>query len=538
VICNDNVYGVKSGNIYGGIDKMGNVAAVLMDTVAIQKYVFGGNKLKENVGASDNVREIYQGYLQSSVKAVVGADVSFDAWRDHPGETEITKSDFAFEVGYIGGGNALLFFKEVDKAEAFVEMWTKKLLVEMPGLQVAVAITAKFNVERFDISLQELFETLNDNKNRCFPQTILPKHGITADCPLSGLSAEQEFLLDDEKRYISSMAYAKLKNKRDAGIDWLDEIERKRYEFTDNINCLGQSDGKDYIAIVHIDGNAMGERFKNCRTLAEIRKLSKRVQETMDVTFTKLVKHLIGEMSFFLDSQNGFEISSSGDKAILPIRPILAAGDDVTFITDGRLGVHLAEQYLRLLAETADGEYSAGAGVAIIKTKYPFYEGYRLAEALCVNAKKETKADPNTSWLDFHLAYGGFSGSLNEIRSEKYRIRDGKLNYGPYLVNPNINHPKNIYHLKKGIRQFNDPKQWPRSKVKELRQTLTLGREASERYIKEMGIKKSFLPAIPRVSYHTSGFENGLTPYFDMIELVELYPAGLIKIEEEKAADE
>ncbi|MGE5558340.1 MAG: hypothetical protein ACM3WV_06965 [Bacillota bacterium] len=507
---------------------MGNVTAVLIDTVAIQRYVFDGNKLKENIGASNNVRDIYRDRLQICIKDVIGSKVSFNAWLEHPEIVHIIEPGAVFEVGYIGGGNALLFFKEKNQAEAFVQLWTKKLLVEIPGIQVAVALDEKFDIECFAESLERLFNLLSINKNRFFPQTILPKHGITADCPLSGLSAENFFLLDDEERYISSVAYAKLRSESKAVEEWLDEDDRKRYTFTDNINLVGQAAGKDYIAIVHIDGNDMGERFKKCRTLTEIRLLSGKVNKIMDTTFIRLVHNIVERMQFFLNDKYGFKISESDEKKVLPIRPILIAGDDITFVTDGRLGVPLAEQYLQLLVEIGKCEFSACAGVAITKTKYPFYMGYQLAEALCANAKQEARKNPGTSWLDFHLAYGGFSGSLKDIRVEKYSIRDGRLNYGPYLVTVDGNHEKSIQHLKEGIKKFSNTEQWPRSKVKELRKVLTLGRESAEQFINERKSKNCFLPEIPGKGYHVKGFENNVTPYFEMIELSEFYPIGLM----------
>jgi hypothetical protein len=248
----------------------------------------------------------------------------------------------------------------------------------------------------------------------------------------------------------------------------------------------------------------------------------------MDTTFKKLVHHVIEWMPFFLNEKNGFRISELDEKKILPIRPILIAGDDITFITNGGLGVHLAEQYLQLFAEIGKGQFSACAGVAITKTKYPFYMGYQLAEDLCANAKQAARERPGTSWLDFHLAYGGFSGSLKDIRVEKYSIRDGRLNYGPYLVTGDGTQEKHIQYLKEGIKQFSNTEQWPRSKMKEFRKILTLGRDSAEQFINEMKSKKRFLPEIPGKGYHVSGFEDNITPYIDMIELSEFYPIGLM----------
>jgi len=39
---------------------MSKIVAVLIDTVSIQKYVYSGNRLKENIGASKIVKDIYK----------------------------------------------------------------------------------------------------------------------------------------------------------------------------------------------------------------------------------------------------------------------------------------------------------------------------------------------------------------------------------------------------------------------------------------------------------------------------------------------
>ena len=58
--------------------------AILFDTLSIQNYVFGSNKLKENLGASFLVENVYK--------------------------VLITKEkEQKLKVGYIGGGNALVF---------------------------------------------------------------------------------------------------------------------------------------------------------------------------------------------------------------------------------------------------------------------------------------------------------------------------------------------------------------------------------------------------------------------------------------------
>ncbi|HCT36324.1 MAG TPA: hypothetical protein DF292_04730 [Firmicutes bacterium] len=513
---------------------MPKVTAVLIDTVSIQKYVFAGNKLRENIGASRNVSLIYQEPLQKAVKDVLGQPVSLEAWLEKPEDVALMEpnAEANFEVGYVGGGNALLFFREQKHAETFVELWTKRLLIEFPGIQVAVAIDSDFDMDNFKASLQKLFIILRDNKNRYLTQTTLPKHGITADCPLSGLSAEVSDSISDNKP-VSSVVHAKLQSAVDSKLDdaeatWLDPAVRKNYVFTDQIDALGQIEGNSHIAIVHIDGNSMGEQFKNCQTLQEIRSLSKKVKGYVDSAFKKMLQHLIEQETLL--SENGFKVHKSGEKLVLRVRPILIEGDDITFIADGRIGVYLAEKYLQFLEEASHHEMTACAGVAITKTKYPFYRGYQLAEELCSCAKKEARKKPNTSWLDFHLAYGGFSGQLATVRQERYSTRDGLLLFGPYLVTAVKNHPKNIAYLREGIKRLNDREEWPRNKVKGLRTALTLGKDASEKYIAE-NIEAGKLPVIPGGNYDKQAFDHGATPYYEMIELSEFYPVGLITSE-------
>ena len=65
---------------------------------------------------------------------------------------------------------------------------------------------------------------------------------------------------------------------------------------------------------------------------------------------------------------------------------------------------------------------------------------------------------------------------------------------------------------------------WPRNKQKELREVLSLGEEATKQFIKEMENRGNSLPNIPGYhSFKNSGWDGKKTPYFDMLELMELY---------------
>lgn len=522
------------------------IHAVLIDMVSIQRYVFGSNKLRENIGASYLIQEVYESYLQKVVNCIFPfAKINFNVWKEEPNRYLIEEPDTPFEVGYIGGGNALLFFKDVDGAREFIKRWTTTLLVETPGIVTAVACD-EFDLKAFQSENKKLFDRLQENKYRFIPQTVIPRHGITAECNHTGYSMDNWNGKEDkeEQDYVSSVAYAKICASQDATkkLEKAFETELKdAYCFTDQIDELGQLKGEDsHIAIVHIDGNGMGERFRQTKTLEEIRNLSISVKTATEESFRVLLETITNKFQDIQDAL-GFDTAegkndypgNNGAKNI-PLRPIIIGGDDITFVCDGRLGVYFARIFLDAFErrQVSDNEgLSACAGIAITKTKYPFHRGYELSEDLCKNAKKRRngeKGGGKGSWLDFHIAYGGFSGTLDEIRASHYQAVQGDLIYGPYQTGEDPVYGFDT--LIKNIKTLKDPgRGWPRSKIEELRQVLVLGKETTETFVKAINVRRLELPKIAGKSFEHSLFESLETPYFDMVELIKFYPEFALK---------
>src|SRR5690606_5681066 len=85
-----------------------------------------------------------------------------------------------------------------------------------------------------------------------------------------------------------------------------------------------------------------------------------------------------------------FALRRFGTRVLLPLRPILLGGDDLTFLCDGRVALALTEAALKAFeAEVPSlGRVTACAGVAIVPAHAPFAQAYALAEALCRHAKR------------------------------------------------------------------------------------------------------------------------------------------------------
>lgn len=500
---------------------------VLLDTMSIQRYIFATNRLKENLGASYLVKDIYSSQLKNTIQELFPTlpETILEDWEDKPEHMPAIENNAPFEVGYIGGGNAFLLFKEQRAAEEFVKRWTIRLLVNAPGIIPATAIE-KIELngasdKRAQTVMADLFKTLAENKNKCIPQTIIPRHGITAECTHTGYSMEVwcENLPDEEQKYLSSVSHAKIMAAREAKKEManlLGEINLSaKYTFTDELEKLGQQPGEDsHIAIVHIDGNEMAERFKALQTLAEKRKLSRTLREATEESFKDLLRRIDEEFaSIHEDKEN---LPKEDGKEVLPIRPIIIGGDDITFVTDGRLGIYFAKIFLEAFEkkQVSDSKpLSACAGVAVTKTKYPFYRGYELSEELLSSAKDKRKEKNSvSSWLDFHLLKGSLSGQLKELRKRDYEAFGRRLYMRPYGLDD----------FNELLKATSELKKFPRSKLMKLRDVLYMDEGSQKAFLTELALRGLKLPSFKNSPDRL--IMDNETPYLDMIELMELYP--------------
>lgn len=532
---------------------MESCCAVLLDTIGIQKYVFASNELRDNIGASSIIKNLFTELAVPALQEACDLKTeqvkeTMNRWEQKPAEILMENDpSIPFEIGVSGGGKALIFFRNSNRAREFVKIFTRDLLVKAPGLQLAVAIDDNFvHNEQFTKRLEELYKQLTVNRNQYFPVTTLATHGITAICPNTGMSLD----CFTEREYMSSAGCA----KRHAADREEKELQEKLnheytdYSFSSRVDRLGQREGDSYIAVVHADGNNMGNWFKQSKNLIDYRQRSLNLVKITETCFWELVYDLVKE-PYFREKGSGFSLKTDNQgRTIIPLRPIILGGDDFTFVCEGKLGIYLAEQFIKKWAARAtsqlsafgmpdSGQFSACAGIAIAKTKYPFYRAYEYAEQLCSNAKKCARKEPKGSWIDFHIIAGNRSGDIHMIRDEDRQSRGLQLYFGPYYIESAYEDkktPQSLQHLKAGIAGFlEEDRNWSRSRIKELRTAFYLGKEAVNTFLTDMKAKGVTLPnrgvTLYEKDYSEKGIIDGCTPYYDMLEILEYYPEFLLK---------
>lgn len=496
------------------------VSAILLDTRGIQKYVFSCNELKTNVGASYIVDRIFNDLMCEVVlpqrfnKSQLETD-----WENNSTVKMLKNDSINCEVVYIGGGNMLILVRlgdateEKEKCREIVREWSKQILVAAPGLKTGVAIgDLDISDEGFKASLDKLYAQLKVNQNNILPNVDLPYTGLTKECDVSGKMADAYDYSRGEKRMVSSEVLAKIEAYKYAAKELLGEHEallKGEYVFADDLEKIGYKDGESYLSVIHIDGNNMGVKFSACDSLQERKALSKKVQANVKSAFKTLLTSIVDEYDSYSNYLDAKAMVKDAKK-VLPIRPIIIGGDDVTFVCPGRLGIEYAKRFMEAMAElplldeeqhqkmeaALNKDLSAGAkskklndklsccaGVAIVKASYPFFRAYELAEQLCSAAKKNSRQD-DTSWMDFAILHGEKTPELAQLRRQQYKAALGDLHFGPYKVAKDYEEHDSLNALLALEERINDRKESSysvekalkskesRSKIKKLRDVL------------------------------------------------------------------
>lgn len=417
-----------------------------------QAYIFASKRLKENAARSGDIEHV--------TGSAFFAQTAEDWYREED------------NLVYAGGGHTVLQFETEDQARNFAKAVTKAVLREYPALELFVKTIPYDPARTPGDNLKELSKALERKKARRSASFRVVDFGLEAaenegDRPKrrteEGLCPPEGYLFPAE---FEDLAKVLPKDKR------------------------GQTD--NFIAVIHIDGNAMGTRvdtiyesntedWESCRTA--LRKFSEGIQQDFEAAFYDTVAEVV----------RVFQLGKN-----LPIRPVILAGDDVCFVTAGSIGLECAKVFLKKLnAQQPDKPYAACAGVALVHAKYPFHRAYELAEELCSSAKRygaSLDATGRVSAMDWHIEFGELKDSLTQLREDYCTEDDCRLELRPVTVivpeDGQQPPPERTYDYFRALcgAMKREQGKIARSKVKQLRTALKQGEVEGKFFLQEKEI--------------------------------------------------
>ncbi len=453
---------------------------MILEVSQKQAYIFASTKLKDNIANSEAICKVTDaGYFEGLAKA---------------GVLDFSKEE---NLVYAGGGHTVLEFASEKQAKSFAYSVSKAVRQEFHEIELFIK-TMPYDEEKTPgENLEELSKQLERKKSirqASFHQGTFGVERIQADLrkPVPMIEKEQMFDV-----------------KWDAPTEYIPSGFKPVWKLEDIGNKKQKS---SFIAVVHIDGNAMGKRVEQVRAGQEgkgwdaYKTALRKFSDDIDNAFKRAYKEMADEIAeAVLAGRLG---SLELENGTFPVRRIILAGDDVCFVTEGRIGIEAARIFIEKLSaiENEYGRFTACAGVAVVHQKYPFYKAYEMSELLCSNAKKYIAsfqdkvedAGAKGCAIDWHIEYGEIMDSLAQVRkmydtNEDTDTDNGKkrLELRPYLLSGEQElmeqDPARQYsgfkmlmkQITKGIQEESIAK----GKLKELRSALKEGEKSAKYYM-------------------------------------------------------
>lgn len=377
----------------------------------IQRYIFQTNELKDIIGASELVEQI--------------CTTAFDEFKEEGDESNMIIN---------AAGNIKYMFTRRESCEKAVLSFPRKVMEMAPGITVSQAVVC-INGQSFEEAVDELEKRLRIQRNRPTRPVVQGLIGMERSRK-TGLPAQMR----EGNDYIDGATI--LKRKAAANLKFsLCEKCFGSFDKKNITNDLNKFTGQnDWIAIIHADGNGLG---KVVQKIGKDKRLLRQFSQELEKATCEAAQEAYLKVSSDNPAFNN----------VIPIRPIVLGGDDFTVICQASFAIDYLFQYLKafeikthehlgaILSTVPEcgNHLTACGGVAFIKSSYPFYYGYNLAESLCSEAKKDCKrlSAEAPSCLMFHKVQDSFVEDYKAITLRELTPATGySWSFGPYYLTP------------------------------------------------------------------------------------------------------
>ncbi|MBR2127773.1 MAG: hypothetical protein IJ940_02760 [Bacteroidales bacterium] len=381
----------------------------------IQDFIMKTNELKPIIGASELVDRI--------------CTSMFDEFTSRC-------KDRVENIVRAAGNIRVIFHSKDDCAEAY-RNFPRKVMLAAPGITISQAVVCLEDDCEYAAAADELEVRLKVERNRpvrpLYPGLLGMMRAQKTGEPAVAYEHDEYIDLatrrkNDALRIGRQQDYSALVEKAFGR-----QVEKL---LVDNDELAGE---RGWLAVVHADGNGFGrivQKLGGDKVLFP--KLSVGIDECTRDAFRDAVANMFSEQD------------------IIPIRPLVLSGDDVTFICRGDIALEFTDRFLECFetmtkermsefakeseqyADLLSSGLTACAGIAFMKPSYPFFYAYDLAESLCHAAKVDTKAKssgqvPN-SCLMFYKIQDSVIYDWKNMAERELGYKGGTFLFGPYYT--------------------------------------------------------------------------------------------------------
>lgn len=444
-----------------GAEQGGSIAGphhcYLFEAKGIQRYILAGGRLLDIAGGSELLAQTVNSRKSDLLERVLDA-AGFSAC-----EPQFSRR--------AAGAFALHFKDDMwPQFERFRALWRLAFAQHAPALEFSEAFGCGEDAAEAKDDAYRNASQLRENGTAA----LLPRAGpFVARSPrtaLPGVERRDQEIVDRptarkrgagrEKGFAARFLPVSL---RGLDLRWPDQMEDEGTDTERKNAALFPFEGEDRrVAIVHADISGLGELYATANKMLAVasgrggdairlaRDLSDRIENAVEGAAQIATDRVLAEP---LRDRDG--TIKAG--ALLPARPILLGGDDLTIIVRADLAIPYVRKLLEQIEELTAAELTAFngvnrqqvgdldierltacAGIAIVKPKQPFHLALDLAEGLCSYAKKYAKAGgrPFASALAFHrVTSSHIADDFDEIVGAEETCSNGAiLTAQPYGV--------------------------------------------------------------------------------------------------------
>lgn len=466
----------------------------LFEVKSVQSYLFSSGKLKDVIAASERLDRLVDETDYSTLNQVLtaaGIDSNLlDTNKFVSGDT----------IGFIRckGGAFYAWCENKEPLAQLRGLWLLTVQQLFPSLDIVDALV---DGDSLSLAMKKGHAALAASRNSPslhFPLAFAPcdyarRTGLVA-VPLSRAaqreakaSSASDTRLDLDTEH-HRQAYQLLELRGERLIDKVTHFGNTNSSLPDNLDFpldtedfpafRNAEDGRAVIrdlALIHIDGNGLGLLLRGLQNALEnqphqeyakaFRQFSTALANATQIAACKATEWLYEQSSMREPVRK---------RAMLPMRPIVLGGDDLTLFCQADLALgfattfclefetssrkELASLYQNYLKSTKLKPYlTASGGILYHKANHPFITCHHLVEGLCDEAKRTTKRiDANTgpAALAFYRLGTALAEDIATLRmqSQQYSLNGGKrltTSLGGYLVKPDgQNTAPNLLQLK------------------------------------------------------------------------------------------